>query len=371
MQAMMHVSPTIAALAGALTLFAAPCRAQTPEAADAAAASQRELVIGTKEAAPFAMKAADGSWSGISIDLWRRIADDLHLHYRFAEEADVQALIDGVAAGRFDMAVAALTVTAERERVLDFTQAFYVTGLGIAVPVGGEASWRPIIRTLTSFGFAQAIMALVGLALVVGFVVWLFERRHNDDFSGGAARGISSGVWWSAMTMTQRGAGSFGPQTLPGRIVAVLWMIGSIVVIAVFTAGITSVLTIKHLQGAVHGSSDLSAVRVGAVVGTSTESTLSRMQIKYRKFSSPQDGLKALRARRLDAFVYDKPLLAWTIRQNFASSVELIDTTFEPQEYAFAVPIDSPLRKSVGVAILAAIHSDWWEQTTARYLGAP
>jgi polar amino acid transport system substrate-binding protein len=366
MQATMHVSPMIAALAGALTLLATPCCAQAPEAT----ASQQELVIGTKEAAPFAMKAADGSWSGISIDLWRHIADEQHLHYRFVEEASVQALIDGVAAGRFDMAVAALTVTAERERVLDFTQAFYVTGLGIAVPVGGEASWRPIIRTLTSFGFAQAIMALVGLALVVGFLVWLFERRHNDDFRGGAARGISSGVWWSAMTMTQRSPGNFGPRTLPGRIVAVLWMIGSIVVIAVFTAGITSVLTIKHLQGVVHGSSDLSAVRVGAVVGTSTEGTLSRMQIKYRKFASPQDGLKALRARRLDAFVYDKPLLSWIVRQNFSSSIELLETTFEPQEYAFAVPINSPLRKSVGVAILAAIHSDWWEQTTSRYLGA-
>ena len=47
-----------------------------------------------------------------------------------------------------------------------------------------------------------------------------------------------------------------------------------------------------------------------------------------------------------------------------ASSIELLETTFEPQEYAFAVPINSPLRKSVGVAILAAIHSDWWEQTT-------
>src|SRR6202161_4422860 len=168
MRTMMHVSATIAALAGALTLFATLCCAQAPEAAHAGGASPRGLVIGTKEAAPLDMKSADDSWSGISIDLWRRIADDLHLHYRFAEEADVQALIDGVAAGRFDMAVAALTVTAERERVLDFTQAFYVTGLGIAVPVGGEASWRPIIRTLTSFGFAQAIIALVGLALAVG-----------------------------------------------------------------------------------------------------------------------------------------------------------------------------------------------------------
>jgi hypothetical protein len=49
-----------------------------------------------------------------------------------------------------------------------------------------RASWRPIIRILTSFSVAQAIMALVSLAPVV--VVWLFERRHNDDFKGGAAR---------------------------------------------------------------------------------------------------------------------------------------------------------------------------------------
>ncbi len=44
------------------------------------------------------MKDADGNWEGISIDLWRRVADELHLRYRIAEEPDVQVLIDGVAA---------------------------------------------------------------------------------------------------------------------------------------------------------------------------------------------------------------------------------------------------------------------------------
>ncbi|WP_339151139.1 transporter substrate-binding domain-containing protein [Rhizobium sp. T1470] len=40
---------------------------------------QRELVIGTKEAPPFAMKDADGNWSGISIELWREVAQKLGL----------------------------------------------------------------------------------------------------------------------------------------------------------------------------------------------------------------------------------------------------------------------------------------------------
>jgi ABC-type amino acid transport substrate-binding protein len=130
------------------------------------------------------------------------------------------------------------------------------------------------------------------------------------------------------------------------------------------------VLTIKHLQGAVHGVSDLSAVRVGALAGTSAEDTLSHLRISYRRFATLRDGLDALRARKSDAFVYDKPLLAWAIQQSYSSSIELLDASFDPQEYAFALPRNSPLRHALDVAILDAIHSVWWEQTIFRYLGS-
>jgi polar amino acid transport system substrate-binding protein len=357
------------AFAVLLALF--PCTgARAAETPNGAAPAQQELVVGTKETPPFAMKTPDGAWIGISIDLWRRIADQLHLHYRFAEEPTVQMLIDGIAAGKFDIAVAAISVTPGRERVVDFTEPFYATGLGIAVPAGGEASWVPIIRTMTSFGFVQAILALIGLAVGTGLVIWFVERRHNEHFAGDIRKGISTGVWWSTVAMTQRYTGDLGPRTLPGRVVAIVWMIGSIVAIAVFTASITSVLTIKHLQGAVHEVSDLSSVRVGAVAGTSTEETLARLRIAYRTYPMAESGLKALRAHTIDAFVYDRPLLAWVIRQDFSSSIELVDTTFDDQQYGFALPIDSPLRKAVNVAVLDTLQTDWWRKTTFSYLGS-
>jgi ABC-type amino acid transport substrate-binding protein len=53
----------------------------------------QEFVIGTKEAPPFAMKAADGTWTGISIDLWQQIADLLGVSYTLAEEATLEDLI--------------------------------------------------------------------------------------------------------------------------------------------------------------------------------------------------------------------------------------------------------------------------------------
>ena len=101
------------------------------------------------------------------------------LRYRFEELPTVQALVDAVAAGRVDAGVAAITVTAARKRVIDFTQPFYATGLGVAVPSEGVTAWLPVLRTFLSFSFLQAVLALLGIALAVGVLIWLFERRHN------------------------------------------------------------------------------------------------------------------------------------------------------------------------------------------------
>lgn len=347
-----------------------PAFAQSGKPSDLDSVLQREIVVGTKEAAPFAMKGPDGQWTGISIDLWRRIADPKNIRYRFHEEETVPQLIDATASGKVDIAVAALTVTSSREEMLDFTSAFYGTGLGIAVTSGGAASFAPVMRTLTSVSFLQAVLALIGLALVVGFVVWLLERRHNEEFGGSVAKGLSSSVWWTTVAMTQRGIGHQGPRTMAGRFIAMLWMVGSIITIAVFTAAITSALTVRHLQGSVQGVTDLSRARVGAISGSSTEETLRKLRIGFDSFPNAKDGLQAIRDGKLDAFVYDRPLLAWTINQDFRRSIQLLDVVFDQQHYAFALPAGSPLRKPVSVALLNEVRTTWWGETLYRYLGA-
>ncbi len=332
-------------------------------------ASGAELVVGIKDTPPFAMKGIDGEWQGISTDLWRRVAAEMGVRFIFAEAQTVDDLIEGVAARKFDVAIGALTIAPERERILDFTQPYYVSGLGIAEPAANLASWLPVIRSMTSFGFLQAVLALVGLSLAAGLLVWLFERRHNELFGGTFVKGLSSSVLWSTAAMTQRAAGDFRPTTLPGRAIAILWMVISIVAIAVFTAGLTSTLTARKLQGAVQNVSDLTSVRVGTVSGTATTDTLARMRIAHRDFGTASDGLKALRDGKIDAFVHDKPLLAWIIARDYSSSIRLLEFTFEPQNYGFALPNNSPLRKSIDFALLNAVQSDWWHATLFRYLG--
>ena len=94
--------------------------------------SERPLIVGTKVAEPFVIKKEDGSFTGISIELWQRIAEEMGLKYEF-REVSLSELISGLQDETIDVSVAALTVTAEREQQIDFTHPFHTTGLAIAV----------------------------------------------------------------------------------------------------------------------------------------------------------------------------------------------------------------------------------------------
>jgi ABC-type amino acid transport substrate-binding protein len=329
---------------------------------------RHEVLIGTKEAPPFAMKAPDGTWSGISIELWSHIAEQLGVRATFREYETVPDMLRATADGTLDAAISAITVTSAREQSVDFTQPFFASGLGIAVPVQREIEWLPILRSFFTARFAQAIGVLVTAAMTVGAVIWLFERRHTEHFAGGT-RGLGTGLWWSASAMTQAAASDKAPATLWGRAMAVAWMIASVIIIASFTAGITSQLTAKQIANRVRGPSDLTIVRTGSVAATAALGYLRSEHLSPRVYDSAEAGLDALKQGKLDAFVYDKPLLTWIARRDFLDEVEVLDTMFDRQNYAIAVPAGSPLRTRINVVMIDDLREPWWKDVLVRYLG--
>jgi hypothetical protein len=56
----------------------------------------RTLIVGAKEAPPFAMKNPEGNWTCIGIDLLNEIATELDIQFTF-KEMDLRGLIDGMA----------------------------------------------------------------------------------------------------------------------------------------------------------------------------------------------------------------------------------------------------------------------------------
>ncbi len=344
------------------TMFLQPIRADAQESAS------RILVVGTKDAPPFAIKNPNGTWSGISVDLWRQIARQLSVDTRFLE-TDLKGLFTGVHDGRFDAAVAAITITTEREREFDFSHAIYTTGLAIAARNEG-AGWLHALRRFVSPAFLKVILALLGILFSVGLATWLFERKRNPaQFSKKPLTGIGGGFWWAAVTMTTVGYGDKAPVSLGGRIVALIWMFTAIIIISGFTAAITTALTVSQLDTAIRGPDDLRQVRVATIPGTTSEIYLKRNHIVYRETPSLDVALQALVDRQIDAVVYDAPMLKYRINQRQDKSLTILPYVFERQDYAILLPAGSELREPINQILLDQIQTRWWEETVEKYLG--
>ena len=112
----------------------------------ATAQSQGEVLrVGITEVPPFVIQEADGRWSGISIDLWQAIAEQAGYRYELQPKAFDQ-LLPGLEQDQLDVVVGALTMTAEREALVDFTHPFYRTGLAIGVPPAQQGSGWGAVR---------------------------------------------------------------------------------------------------------------------------------------------------------------------------------------------------------------------------------
>ncbi len=356
-----------------LLLFALACSisfgaALAPPSAQTAAPASKEIVVATKEAPPFAMKTAEGAWTGIAIELWTRIGEKLHLHTTFREYKTVPEMLAAVSRGEAGAAIAAISVTSAREKEVDFTQPYYASGLGAAVPANRQIDWFGILRNVLTLRFLEAILILISTAMTVGLLIWLMERRHTAHFSQGAS-GLGTGLWWSASAMTQAAAADKAPATLWGRLLGMLWMITSIIIIASFTAGMTSQIAAQRLAAAVRTSADLSSVRTGSVSSTSGFDYLKGEHVDVRAYPDVTAGLRALKAGKLDAFVYDRPILEYNVRNGFRDDIQVQDKAFARDNYAIVVPKGSPLREEIDIAMIDDLRGPWWRDVIQRYLG--
>lgn len=326
------------------------------------------LKIGTKVAPPFVMQNSEQQFEGISVALWKRIADDMGIEYEFVA-TELDQLLAGVEQHNLDVSVAAITMSAQREAVVDFSHPYFSTGIAIAVS-SEPNKLVSTIKRLFSWEFFVVLSGLCLLLLVVGLLLWVFERKRNADmFGGSAAEGIGASFWWAAVTMTTVGYGDKAPITLGGRVIGFIWMFAAIILISSFTAAIATSLTVNQLATDVKGLRDLYRVNVATIAGSSSAAFLTKQGIAFTEVTQVQAGLTKLKSGEYDAFVYDKPIMQYVINQHFGDSIQVLPEVIERQDYAIALPEGSVLREEINLSILRIIESDEWADVMAQYLG--
>ena len=330
-------------------------------------AENKTVVIATHHAPPFAIETPDG-WEGITIELIDRIAKARGFVHRF-EEMGLEEMLRAAASGEVSASAAALTLTAEREAMLDFSHPYFTSGLGVAVPRKPEVTWLSAIKGIGSLAFLKTAGALLAVLTMVGVLVWVVERGRNGHFPSDPVRGVGSGIWWSAVTMTTVGYGDKSPVTPAGRILGLIWMFASIIMISGFTAAIATSLTVGHLNQSISGIADLSRKRVLTASASTSAAFLDEKMIRYSSVADIAEALERLRAGQADAVVYDLPILRYLINEEFSEDLVVLPNNFLRQDYGIALPPGNPFREELNQEILRIIQDPEWSRMVESYLG--
>lgn len=328
------------------------------------------IKIGVKHEPPFVIKGNNKIYTGLSVDLWKEIANQRGATFEFIEYNDHLALIRALDFGEIDLSINPIHVNEMRMKLLDVTQPFFVSSIGVATSQTAKNQLGIFIQNFFSLQFLKMIVFMLIIIWIFGIFLWLVEKKHNRHQFRPNLLGIFDGLWWSTVTMTTVGYGDKAPKTKLGRIIAMIWMFTAIVIIAGFTATIASTLTVNTLSRNIEDLEDLRNTKnIGSVFASSSEDYLKRNEITIEMlYDDVQISLLSLSARNIEALVYDRTVLDYFISKlQLSNKVSLLPVSFNKQYRSFLLPKDSQHLAWINPILVRKINEPSWQGLLNEY----
>lgn len=357
-------------LCGAVLMWLAlSCSAGAQANGNDATTSKGELRVITRVISPFVLKEGD-SYKGFSVELWAAIAKELDRPFHFVEKNNIKEILASIAASEGDVAIAAISITAEREQKFDFSQPMFESGLQILTrndagntPSFFQQFW-PLITSNSTLFVLGLLAALIVIPAHIGW--WVERNKENHLFPATYFPGIFHAMYWAT------GAAA-GQQPDPmysglGRVLATFLVLGSLFFTSYFTATITTSLTVQQLKSDINGPEDLANRKVGATNGSTAEAFGKVIRANVVGFDKIDDALSALEGKQVDAVIFDAPVLMYYAATKGQGKVRLVGGLLKKENYGILFPQSSNLRKPVNEALLKlrengtydALYSKWF-----------
>ncbi|KAM9811942.1 glutamate receptor ionotropic, kainate 1 [Syngnathus typhle] len=370
--------------------------------------ANRTLIVTTILENPYVMhKKSDkplygnDRFEGYCLDLLKELSNILGFSYevklvtdgKYGAQNDkgewngmVRELIDHVA----DLAVAPLTITYVREKVIDFSKPFMTLGISILYhkPNGTNPGVFSFLNPLSPDIWMYVLLACLGVSCVL-FVIarftpyeWYNPHPCNPD-SDVVENNFTliNSVWFGVGALMQQGS-ELMPKALSTRIVGGIWWFFTLIIISSYTANLAAFLTVERMDSPIDSADDLAKqtkIEYGAVRDGSTMTFFKKSKIStYEKmwaFMSSRKNTALVKNNREGiqrVLTTDYALLMESTSIEYISqrncNLTQIGGLIDSKGYGVGTPIGSPYRDKVTIAILqlqeeGKLHmmkEKWW-----------
>jgi ABC-type amino acid transport substrate-binding protein len=351
----------------------------------------------------YVMATADGKWEGFIIDLLKEMEKDLVTikfkttavkdgMYGHNKNGNWTGMIGEVVRGEVLMAAGPITVTAQREEVVDFLRPFKHVGLTLLIKKphmdDPDKDMSPI-NFQVLYPFAPEVWCLCVMSfIVVGVVIWAMNKINPYEWGGRYSLGRAtehqaeafnfSGSMWFAFTTLQWQGFERSPRSLGSRVMASFWFMFVTISIVTFTGAL-----VNHLFWAstVHGKDLLAPpfrtleellmakdYQYGTIAKGSTHTYLTAKakgeefdiikryfesdEGKKNLFSSTKDAIKRVREGKF-AFIMESSSAQHHIR-TLPCDLMTVGEIFAPRSYGFAIShtLDRDITDALHASIL-------------------
>ncbi|XP_061688241.1 glutamate receptor U1 [Syngnathoides biaculeatus] len=354
-------------------------------------AAQSELRVTTILQEPYTMSKGS-QLEGFCMDLLAEVAKKLDFRYKVHLVKDASygrqddnghwnGMVGEVVRGEADLAIAPLTLTAAREKVVGMSKPFMQTGISILLrkDISEGAGFFDFLTPFSAETWAGIIIAYLVTAACISIVAraspseWSQPQNEQNTFS------FPHSLWYAAGALTLQGAGPH-PRALSGRVVCCSWWLFAVVILACYFSNLSSSKNPESTQLSVKGFEDLAnqdVIEYGCLSASSTlgffknsdnpvyRRIYEHMERSKSLVSSMDEGIQRAKEGNF-AFIGESVSLDLAVARHcdLVRAHEVVGM----RGYSIAATLGSPIIKNLSVAILQLseageltyLQSKWW-----------
>ncbi len=257
----------------------------------------------------------------------------------------------------------AISITSQRESVIDFSQGIISTGYNILIAKPQEE--YNIFQFLKPFS-VYLWLAIIGASIFVSFILYTLDFNPDRKFTP------KETLWYAIGTLLKRGT-DFSPKPISQRILSAGFTFFVLITVSTYTANMAAFLTTKSLEKTVKTFEDLSEsdLSVCTVDNSATMKFLERGQnlmferiwekVKRR---GPDNGLVVNSSRGRDmvtdkkcAFIFD--YLINTYSEFKYCGTKSVGAPILIQEHGIGMPPGAAFKTKINIELLKLKESNY------------